>query len=515
MKNDGDTMVKLTLLSILQHCYAAFFVLMIIGVQTAWSAVYYVDAVAGNDANSGTADAPWATVQKAAAILIAGDTAYIKNGIYAMNNHPTVKYLSPVNSGNAAAGYITFAAYNGHTPVLDGGNARLLTAGGLINIRNKEYIRISGITVKNVDDNAEGIGIYVENSRHIIIEKNHVLHTDSSGIQVFTKSVQLGLPSADIIIENNEVEDTNLGGPNEMITVAGVNRFEVKGNLVHNRKSGTTGGEGIDIKQGSKNGSVHHNEIWDLNTNRPGVYIDAWDQLTENIDVYANHIHHIDTFGLYVGSERGGLLRNIRIFNNIIHDNYRAGICFADESSYSGTEPIENIVVMNNTLAHNGVSINWYGAIYVENPSITGLTIRNNIAWQNGGYQISSIPTTTSAVAVSNNLLWGVLGAADNNRISSSVDMKADPLFVDTAETNFRLQVASPAIDRGDTASLPVDIFDQDGDSNATESIPFDYAGKPRISGNRVDIGAYEYISSVPEDTSPYPWLPAVYKLLL
>lgn len=487
---------------------------LLTGAELSWAATYYVAVSGGSDSNSGTEAAPWATVQKAASALTAGDTVYIKNGTYALNTHPTTKYLAPANSGSATAGWITFAAYPGHAPVLDGGNA-VLPVGGLITIRNKEYIRISGLTVRNVDDNAEGIGIYVENSRHIVIEKNHVLHTDSSGIQVFTKSSQPGLSSANILIDDNEVEDTNRGGPNEMITVAGVDGFEVRNNRVHNRTVEGSGGEGIDVKQGSKNGSVHHNEVWDLNTNRPGIYIDAWDQLTENIDVHSNHVHDIDTHGLYIGSEQGGLLRNIRIYNNIVHDNYRAGLYFPDESGYPGQEPLENILVVNNTFARNGVSVQWYGAVHVANPNITGLTIRNNIAWMNGRYQIAEIPVGVTGAVVSDNLLWGDIGTADSSRISSGADRKADPLFVNGATADFRLQVASPAIDSGASEALPNDRFDQDGDSDTDELIPFDYAGKPRNAGGGPDQGGYEYASGgtgVDEKGSP---LPALYRLLL
>ncbi len=481
-----------------KRLFPAFFaaaLLLLTGAEPSWTAIYYVAASGGSDSNPGTEAAPWATVQKAASVITAGDTAYIKNGTYALNTHPATKYIAPANSGNATAGWITFAAYPGHAPVLDGGNA-VLPVGGLITIRNKEYIRISGLIVRNVDDNAEGIGIYVENSRHIVIEKNHVLHTDSSGIQVFTKSGQPGLPSADIVIDGNDVEDTNRGGPNEMITVAGVDGFEVRNNRVHNRAVGTNGGEGIDVKQGSKNGSVHHNEIWDLRTNRPGIYIDAWDKLTENIDVHSNHVHHIDTHGLYIGSERGGLLRNVRIFNNVVHDNYRAGIYFPDETSYSGPEPLENILVVNNTFARNGVSVNWFGAIHVANAAVTGLTIRSNIAWMNGKYQIYTIPAGVTNAVVSGNLLWGDMGAADNSRVSSGADEKADPLFVNAGGADFRLQAASPAVDSGANEALPNDRFDQDSDDDAAERVPFDYAKNPRISGSRVDIGAYELVAT-------------------
>jgi hypothetical protein len=461
---------------------------------------YYVDADSGDDSNDGLdEERPWASVQKAAAILTAGDTVYIKNGTYALYQHPELQSLYPANSGDASGGYITFMAYPGHQPLLDGGNQELLH-GGLIHIADREYIRIRGLSLTNIDDNAEGIGIYVENARHIEIVSNHVQRTDSSCIQVFTKDQHPGKASANIAIRNNEVEACNRGGPNEMITVAGVDGFEVAGNRIHNTSIGGNGGEGIDIKQGSKNGLVHHNQIWDLNIGRPGIYIDAWDQLTENIDIYANRIHQIDTFGLYLASERGGTLRNVRIYNNLIHDNYRGGIYLADEGSHSGSEPLENIAIINNTIVRNGVDINWYGAVHIENPDIDGLIIHNNLFADNGGYQISSLPETIANLTISNNLLWGDLGDHDQTRIGAGDDYAADPLFA--SPYGLRLQPESPAIDTADPDYLLADLADMDGDGDLQEPWPQDYAMADRVSGGLLDMGALEYQVATTTDTS-------------
>jgi hypothetical protein len=44
---------------------------------------------------------------------------------------------------------------------------------------------------------------------------------------------------------------------------------------------------------------------------------------------------------------------------------------------------------------------------------------------------------------------------------------------------------------------LPADTRDLDGDSNITETIPFDIVRNPRINGTTVDIGAFEFTTPV------------------
>ena len=82
------------------------FLLAVLVFMLAHGATYYV-APNGSDANPGTEAQPWCTIQKAAATLIAGDTAYVKAGTY---NEKVV----PQNSGSPG-NYITYTAYPGHT----------------------------------------------------------------------------------------------------------------------------------------------------------------------------------------------------------------------------------------------------------------------------------------------------------------------------------------------------------------------------------------------------------------
>lgn len=76
-----------------------------------------------------------------------------------------------------------------------------------------------------------------------------------------------------------------------------------------------------------------------------------------------------------------------------------------------------------------------------------------------------------------------------------------DPLFVDpdgpddilgTEDDDLRLNPNSPCLNAGDESALPADISDLDGDRDTDEQIPFDIEGKSRISGDKVDLGAYE-----------------------
>src|SRR6202035_5078175 len=73
--------------------------------QPARCSTYYV-STSGKDTNLGTITSPWRTIQHAANSVKAGDTVYVRAGVYN-------EIVSIPASGSASGGYITFSSYPG------------------------------------------------------------------------------------------------------------------------------------------------------------------------------------------------------------------------------------------------------------------------------------------------------------------------------------------------------------------------------------------------------------------
>jgi parallel beta-helix repeat protein len=412
---------------------------------TAWAGGTYYVATTGSDANPGTESLPWRTIQKAANTLAAGDTAYIRAGTYS-------EPISPQNSGTEGS-FITYANYPGEVATIDGTGVDIPEWAGLFDITNRVYIRVSGLRIVNACTNPHNPGILVDTCEHIWIEKNYTHNTNDSGIGVWS--------SSDVLVEGNEVDTACQAMWNECISVGGSARFEVRNNVVHDSEK-----EGICVKDGSSKGAVYDNEVY--GTGAVGFYVDAQDERTSDIQVHNNVSHDGAENGFAMASEVGGLLENVRVYNNVAYGNGWCGLQVT--ACCIGTHPMSGIQIVNNTFYDNGRG-EWGGGIYLENDQAEGVVVRNNLCSQNLTFQIAADPGTYESV--DHNLVDGFRGSEGEIRGDACVE--GDPLFVEASSHDFHLRFDSPAIAMGSPDAAPW--------------LDFDY--QPR--GTPPDIGADEY----------------------
>ncbi len=411
--------------------------------------IYFV-APNGDDANPGSQEKPWRTIQKAADTLVAGETVLIRGGVYP-------EQITPRNSGDSN-NEITYTAYPGETVIIDGtGIALADDLAGLFEIVEQRYLRISGLQVRNSGPFADNAGILILASEQITVENNTTFNTASSGIGVWH--------SQEIVMVGNIVERAGVGGGQECITVAGSQGFEVRENLVIDCQK-----EGIDAKDGSSNGLIDHNVV--THPREVGIYVDAWDKPTHEITVARNLVYgSVESSGFSIASEMGGLLKNIRLENNLAYHNHTYGIEVS--RCCSASHPMDQITLINNTLFGNGVD--WGGGMIQDNAQATDVIIRNNLVSQNLTFQIAvaaDVPMGT--VKIDHNMIEGYRGYEDEVYGEAYVEGEAG--FLNPSAFDFHLSCTSVAIDQGSPENAPA--TDMDGDI--------------RPLGKGVDIGADE-----------------------
>ena len=102
---------------------------VIFQLSTAFSTVYFV-APNGNDAASGNISHPFATIQRAQQAVVAGDTVYIRGGIYVMTEAQIAlqqsiwSYITYLDKSGTSGNRINYWAYPGERPVFDMSNIK-------------------------------------------------------------------------------------------------------------------------------------------------------------------------------------------------------------------------------------------------------------------------------------------------------------------------------------------------------------------------------------------------------
>jgi hypothetical protein len=430
--------------------------------------IFYV-APNGSDTSNGLLDHPWATVNHAANVLKSGETVYIRAGTYKLTQQIRAKH-----SGTEKQ-WITYRAFPGERVILDASAVRVSPPSGqppfahdqgAFQLENVQYIQVKDLEIIN----SHNAGITVRNSQHISLEHNKTENTFSPGIGVWHSHDQKIIGNT--VINSNAPEmasfPNNLSEtPHEAISIGSVENFEVAYNLVqHGQK------EGIDVKETSKHGTVHHNYVHHMA--RQALYIDAWNGVLTDVEMANNVAHDCKGAGFVLSVEGGAAARNIQFHHNLLYENWGTGIFF---SRWGNDGLRETVKIDNNTVYHNGYgqpnpgeSFYWMtGGLYLFSDNLKDIEIKNNIFSQNSGFQIgysdryikngSKIEDILrqKGIHVHRNLIFGsnhpnrpiYAGWPPDNyaniyAINGTFALVQNPQFVDPKSGNFYLR--SPAI---------------------------------------------------------------------
>jgi hypothetical protein len=242
-----------------------------------------------------------------------------------------------------------------------------------------------------------------------------------------------------------------------------------------------------------------------------------------------NHVHNLTISGGCNGSGGAGIVNsnysgsNGDIISNVVHDIGTPGACNGVQGIYHsnyGGRIIDNLVyrvsafgihlwhaanqvtVMNNTIFNNGSASIGGGIVAGRGDSGAGVMVNtiisNNIVVNNlhsgiSQYCYSGDPCIGSGNVTANNLVSGNGGGNISLKVGSATGtIAADPQFVNyqaNGSGDYHLKSTSPAINHG----VPL------------SGVATDLDGKPRVSGSAVDIGAYEFNSSVSPTPTPTP----------
>jgi hypothetical protein len=438
------------------------------------SAIYYVDQnhPMASDSNIGSEDSPWLTIQHAADVMRAGDTTYVKAGIY----EERVQAKNSGESGNP----VTFKA-----------EENVLVRG--FQVENQTYIRIIGFEITHLNSNAQHEGIRLVGGHGCEILDNHIHHVYSLGIWMYHSG-----PSNNVVIRGNRME-----------FIGAVEGYEA--------------GE-IAIKVWGNENTVEYNDI-----SHVGDFLNVWGE--KNIvrnnyfhDCYLADFpqcpfpegHHID--GLQYWSDERMLLTRTLMENNLIVDNsvpnahtillrdfndtgsseflFRNNVGVRNGSYPFGVEQFEHARVVNNTFvdALSAQSPKAYYCVSFLDASNDGSVI-NNIFYnsvRDGGRVYYADPESQAGFYADYNFAYNPgCGSAcswlDPIRSEEHGIFNQDPDFENYPGDDFHLQQNSPAVDSA--GPLTKTVSAGSGTQIAVQDSGYFIDGWGRGLGDRINVG--------------------------
>ena len=483
-----------------------------VGTTTTW----YVSTT-GNDANTGSAPSPFASINKGLASALPGDTIVVRGGTY-------YELLRFPRSGSLGQN-ITLKAYPGETPSIDGSQITASGMQALVTFGDNRYITLDGFTICNLygAGGADPEGIYINGASHDLtienctiynIKNTATLAAGRSAHAILVLGTNNNTAISNLVITGCTVHDTQTG-TSENITLAGnVDSFTVSRNTLYNTENIgiiVAGGDNLNPSGAvavnyARNGVVSDNTLYNISMSNS---VATWGVGNYGaIAIYVcggagtvverNKVYNCDRgIGLVSESNIYPTMTSI-VRNNFVYNCWRTGIYMGDYLNFTGSGT-RSCSVVNNTLFENDKALGAFGEIEGElrlTEHCDSNVIENNLVY--GGASdlfVHKYTTTGAANTIDHNLyyttgapgwVWQSVNGTPIATLAawqavSGVDAASvygiDPQLASTTSPDLHIQNTSPAKNAG--AVL-----------NVCGSTDID--GNPRIVNGKISIGAQQ-----------------------
>ena len=375
---------------------------------------------------------------------------------------------------------------------------------------------IPGDLITNRSDNAHHVVIGVNISNATLLDGLTITGGNADGV------------SGSITVNGNSIGSSYGGGMrNNNNSSPVLNHVTISGNTAGNNVS-SGGGGGMY----NRNSSPMLNYVTISNNMAVGSAVAGGGMENDNSSPTLNHV----TISGNIGQEGGGMfnLQSSPVFNHVTVSGNTAIISAGGMYNLSSSPTLNHVIITENGAERDG------GGMYNNNssPVFTNAVITNNVSKRYGGGMgntSSSSPMIVNATIsgnsaikgggmyqennaspiLINSIVWGntapenpnvyndagipsfsyslIEGSGGSNAWDTTFgtdivyNIDVDPQFENPGTGDYRLKAGSHAIDAGNNQAY------SDARNIADFTGETDLAGNPRLTGNDIDLGAYEH----------------------
>ncbi len=474
------------------------------------SLIYYVDGIAGNDANSGkSAGTAWKTIQKACDNATPGSQVFIKGGI-------TYSEQILVNVSGTQDHPIIFSGYGAGDPVLDGTGK---TGTVMLSLTNASNLTFSHLVVQHLTVNgAQGVSVTATEQgicsnlffHHLTIRginwttnlsKTPTANDNAQPFIVYGHGLTDANAVRNIGIDSSLVEG-NTTGFSECISLDGnITGFSIGENTVQNNSNigiaviGNYGTSRTATLDQARNGTISRNSCINnvsAYATSGGIYADG----AKDVVIQRNYCSQ-NGYGIEIGCEENGSASGIKVAGNVLALNKVAGLAIGGYNSATTGQVLDSYVY-NNSFYRNSTSAEGTGEIYITKAS--RCVIGNNLFITDGAEKLMTTDNinpqaeitvdyndwfSATADVQNSTVVWKGVYYAKFDSYREVTQQEAHSILVDPlvlngagAQPDLHLSSFSPIRAKGNPATIQADAGS-------------DFDGKPLLTAGGTTIGAF------------------------